>query len=68
MRCGLALKRIAMEKKHRELLNTVIEKLCCGSFGEGGSMFYLFFMSDDPVRDAERYQAALDREQEDEEA
>ena len=24
-------------------------------------MFYLFFMSDDPVRDAERYQAWLDR-------
>lgn len=31
-------------------------------------MFYLFFMSDDPIRDAERYQAALDLEQEDEEA
>lgn len=57
-----------MEKQSADLLNTVTEKLCCGSFGKGGEMFYLFFMSDDPIRDAERYQAALDREQEDEEA
>lgn len=57
-----------MEKQSADLLNTVTEKLCCGSFGKGGKMFYLFFMSDDPIRDAERYQAALDREQEDEEA
>ena len=57
-----------MEKQSADLLNTVTEKLCCGSFGKGVKMFYLFFMSDDPIRDAERYQAALDREQEDEEA
>ena len=50
-----------MEKQSADLLNTVTEKLCCGSFGKGGKMFYLFFMSDDPVRDAERYQAWLDR-------
>ena len=37
------------------------------SFVEGGSMFYLCFMSDDPIRDAERYQAALDREYDEEE-
>lgn len=30
-------------------------------------MFYLFFMGDDPIRDADRYQAALDRESEEEE-
>lgn len=30
-------------------------------------MLYLFFMSDDPIRDADRYQAALDREYDEEE-
>lgn len=30
-------------------------------------MFYLFFMSGDPIRDAERYQAAMDLEYEEEE-
>lgn len=30
-------------------------------------MHYLFFCSDDPIRDAERYQAALDREYDEEE-
>lgn len=30
-------------------------------------MFYLFFTSDDPIWDAERYQAALDREYDEEE-